>query len=537
MSAEVDIQQLAIVRDDQPATRYIRRRHVVSRYLIPGLLLVGFGSLLAWASRDMIVPARNIWVVPVLASQSAMQTEGTTLFQAAGWIESRPTPIRVAALAPGVVERLLVVEDQQVKAGQPVAELVKQDAQLACDAAAASLALREAEVEEMAAGLAAAKTRLEQPVHLQAVLAEAEASLAEIATQRKNLPFESRRAEAELDFAKNDYQRKLAAGEAVSGRDLNRAKSARDAAQALVEELRNRSESLANQESASIKRRAALARQLELLTDEKRAKDEHVAKCKAAAANAEQARVALAEAKLRLERMTIRAPVDGRVYQLVAYPGSTLTAGMTPAASADASTVVTMYQPNMMQVRVDVRFADVPKVTLGQSVTIRNPALASPIPGKVLFVSSVANIQKNTLQVKVAIDSPASVLKPEMLVDVTFLAPKSADSAADASQELRLYVPRQVIQQGEEGPFVWLADVSDQVSRRTPVTTGSTATGGLIEISGPGLTVASHVIARGYEGLEDGDRIRIAAENSDLPATASPAAEHKPMSRLPHNGE
>jgi RND family efflux transporter MFP subunit len=537
MSAEVDLQQLAIVRDEQPATSKVRRRHLVSRYLAPGVLLVGFGLLLLWASRDMIVPARNVWVVPVLASQSAGQSEGTILFQAAGWIESRPTPIRVAALAPGVVERLLVVEDQEVKAGQPVAELVKQDAQLAYDAAAANLALREAEVEEMNVGLAAAKTRLEQPVHLHAVIGEAEAFLAEIATQRKNLPFETRRAEAELEFAANDYERKLAAGEAVSGRELSKAKSSRDAALALVEELRSRAESLAHQEAALTKRRDALTRQLELLTDEKQAKDEHVAKCKAAAANAEQARVALAEAKLRLERMTVRAPVDGRVYQLVAYPGSTLTAGMGPASSADASTVITMYQPNMMQVRVDVRFADIPKVSLGQSVTIRNPALASPIAGRVLFISSVANIQKNTLQVKVAIDSPASVLKPEMLVDVAFLAPKAAESAADASEELRLYVPQQVIQQGEEGPFVWLADVSDKVARRTPVTTGSAATGGLIEVSGPGINVASRVIARGYEDLGDGDPIRIAADSPAVSAGESPAAEHAPMSRLPRNGE
>jgi RND family efflux transporter MFP subunit len=538
MSPDVDIKQLAIVRDQERATEHVRRRHVVSRYLIPAVLIAGFGLLLAWASRDMLVPPRDVWVVPVLASQSAVQTEGTILFNAAGWIESRPTPIRVAALAPGVVERLLVVEDQEVKAGEPVAEMVKQDAQLAYDAAAANLELREAEVEEMDAGLVATKTRLAQPVHLQAVLGEAEAALAEIVTQRKNLPFETQRAEAQLDFATTDHERKLAAGEgAVSGRDLSKAKSARAAAQALVEELRNRAESLADQEAALTQRRDALAKQLDLLTDEKQAKEEHEAKCKAADARAEQARVALAEAKLRLERMTVRAPVDGRVYQLLAYPGTTLMAGMGLAPNSDASTVITMYQPSMMQVRVDVRFEDIPKVSLGQSVKIRNPALAEPIAGKVLFVSSVANIQKNTLQVKVAIDSPVSVLKPDMLVDVSFLAPKAAATTADASEELRLYVPQQVIQQGEGGPFVWLADVSDQVARRTPVTTGSAATGGLIEVSGAGLSVASRVIARGHENLSDGDHIRIAPDNMTVPATMPAAENHEPMSRLPKGGE
>jgi multidrug efflux pump subunit AcrA (membrane-fusion protein) len=493
--------------------------------VIPGLLIAGFLALVGFASRDMLVPPRDVWVVPVLASQSTMQSEGTPLFQAAGWIESRPTPIRVAALAPGVVDKLLVVEDQQVKAGEPIAELVKQDAQLAYDAAVANLKLRDAEVDEMHVGLVAATIRLEQPVHLEATLG-------------KNLPFETLRAEAELEFAASDYARKSAiqAG-AISGRDVHKAKSAKDAAQATVDELRIRADSLAKQEIA-LKQRDAVARQFELLTSERQFKEEHEAKCRAAEAKAEQARVALAAAKLRLDRMTVRAPADGRVYQLVAFPGTTLTGGMGPVPNADGSTVVTMYQPNMMQVRVDARFEDIPKVSLGQKVQIRNPALAQPIAGKVLFVSSVANIQKNTLQVKVAIDEPASVLKPEMLVDVTFLAPKVADSAATASnttEALKLYLPQQVIQQEGGGSFVWIADVSDKVARRLSVTTGSAATGGLVEVRGDGLTAASRVITRGFDSLADGDRIRIVTEDA-TPTSAQPAGNSQPMSRLPQHG-
>lgn len=535
MSAEVDIKQLAIVRGEDAPVR-VRRRHVVSRYVIPGLLLAGFAALLLWASRDVLIPPRDVWVVPVLASQSSVQTEGTPLFQAAGWIESRPTPIRVAALAPAVVDRLLVVEDQEVKAGEPVAEMVRVDAQLAYDAAVASVELRQAEAEEMKAGLEAAKVRFEQPVHLRAALAEAQASRAEIATQRKNLPFEIRRAEARLEFAAGDYERKQLAAKAVAGRDIIEAKSNRDVAQAMVEELRSRVNSLAKQEEALAQRQNAIAKQLELLSSERQAKEEFEAKCKAADARVEQARVALAEARLRLDRMTVRAPVDGRVYQLVAYPGTTLSGGMGLVPNADGSTVITMYQPNMMQVRVDARFEDIPKVSLGQPVQIRNPALAQPIAGKVLFVSSVANIQKNTLQVKVAIDSPVSVLKPEMLVDVTFLAPKSKNAPPDDSEEMTLYLPQQVIQQGENGTFVWVADVSDKVARRVPVTTGRAANGGLLAIEGKGLTVASRVIARGFDDLSDGDRIRIATEQYSAAPVRS-TSNDEPMDRTPHHGE
>lgn len=528
MSTDVDIKQLAIVRDEMPTPQLRRRRHVVSRYLIPGALLVGFAAVIAWASRDALLPPREVWVVPVVASQSAVQNEGTPMFNAAGWIEPRPTPIRVAALAPGVVERLLVVQDQPVKAGEPVAELVRADAQLAYDAGAASLKLREAELAESQAGLTAATLRFEQPVHLKAALGEAEAALAQIATERTNLPFESRRAAAQLEFAEQDYQNKLAAKGVVTGRAIIEARSTMDAARATVEELDNREASLAKQATALLERRDALRTQLNLLADETKAKDEAQAQLDAAAARVEQARIELAEAQLRLERMTVRAPVDGRVYQLVAYPGTTLTGGMSPVANADASTVVTLYQPESLQVRVDARFEDIPKVSLGQRVEIKNPALPSPLAGTVLFVSSEANIQKNTLQVKVAVDSPPPVFKPEMLVDVTFLAPKAAESVAESTEALRLYLPQQVIQRDDSGSFVWVADQSDGVARKISITPGGAASGSLVEVRGD-ITVASRVISRGFENLVDGARIRVVSEEPEQVADATADTSHQPL--------
>ena len=535
MKAEVDIKQLAIVRD-QPTPRPTRsrRRHLVSRYVIPGTLVAGFLALVVWAARDLISPPQRVWVVPVLATQSTSQSEGTPLFQAAGWIEPRPTPVRVAALAPGVVERLLVVENQEVKSGEPIAELVKEDAQLAQDRALANVKLREAEVADAKATLEAAITRYEQPVHLQAALNEAEGSLAEINTSLKNLPFETRRAEAQLEFAAADYERKQRAQDAVSGRAIQQAKSDRDAAEALVEELRNREASLTMQQTALTARRDALATQLKLLANEKQEKDQSLARFQAAAARVDEARLALAEAKLRLDRMTVRAPIDGRVYQLVAYPGSTLVGGMGPVPNADGSTVVTLYRPDMLQVRADVRFEDIPKVSLGQPVRINNPALPEPISGKVLFVSSEANIQKNTLEVKVALDAPVAVFKPEMLVEVTYLASKPPEDAATADAKTRLYVPQQLILRDDAGSYVWAADQSNGVARRAPVSVGAPAQGGLVEVTG-GLNVGSRIISRGYESLGNGDRIQIVTEDADVVATsASAATARPPLQRLPH---
>src|SRR5690606_19214698 len=128
-------------------------------------------------------------------------------------------------------------------------------------------------------------------------------------------------------------------------------------------------------------------------------------------------------------------------------PGSSVGNMLTQTIGHDGSTVVTMYQPEMLQVRVDVRFEDIPKVSLNQPVQINNPALSQPVTGKVLFISSEADIQKNTLQVKVDIDAANPVLKPEMLVDVTFLAPEPANDAEAEKEETRIYIPRNMIEQ------------------------------------------------------------------------------------------
>ncbi len=519
----VDLRELAIDRSSSGQSAIKNRRHVLTRYVLPLILIFGFLWLVAWASRDIIFPPKSVTVMSVVVMTGEVQKANTPLFKAAGWIEPRPTPIRVAALSPGVVEKLLVVEDQLVKTGDPIAELVKDDAKLVFDRALADLELREAELDEAKATFAAAETRFRQPVHLEAALGEAEASLAQIATRVKNLPFELRRAEADQQAAQSDYDSKLAAKGVVAGVEIDIAKSKAESAKALVEELRDRANSLATELAAKTQRRDALKTQLDLLADEIKAKDGAAAKVNGAAARVEQARVAVAEAKLRLDRMTVRSPIDGRVFRLVGHPGTRIGSGMTQMTGRDGSTIVTLYRPDMLQVRVDVRFEDLPKVKLNQPVEIGNPALSSPLTGEVLFISSEADIQKNTLQVKVAIPNPPAVFKPEMLVDVTFLSQESEDpESMDESQKIatRIFVPERLINRDAGGTFVWLADQSASVARRQAVSVGAPANG-LVEVK-EGLTISSRLITSS-DGLTDGCRIRITGEDPTIGVSHLPS--------------
>ena len=248
--------------------------------------------------------------------------------------------------------------------------------------------------------------------------------------------------------------------------------------------------------------------------DEIKARDAAAAMLKAAQARTNHATIAVAEAKLQLDRMTVTAPVDGRVFHLVAQPGSRIGSGMTQMPGHDGSTIVTLYQPDSLQIRVDVRFDDIPGVSTGQRVEIRNPVASEPMVGTVLFVSSEADIQKNTLEVKVAVPDSEVVLRPDMLMDCTFLASASPERL-EQDAVTQLYLPKQLIQHRENGSFVWVADQSDGVARLTQVEVSERTSNGLVRVT-KGLSITSRVITSSLEGIQDGDRIRVTGEDQSI---------------------
>jgi multidrug efflux pump subunit AcrA (membrane-fusion protein) len=222
--------------------------------------------------------------------------------------------------------------------------------------------------------------------------------------------------------------------------------------------------------------------------------------------------------------MTIHAPIDGRVFELVGHPGTTMAGNMQHGGRFDSSTVITLYQPEWLQVRVDVRFEDLPLVQNGQPVQIRNAALPAPLPGKVLLIGSLANMQKNTQETLVVFDQPPEVLKPQMLMDITFLSPQSKNNPAanQTSTTVRLYVPSQLVQDLGGTPFVWVADQTARVARRVQVELGAGGQSDLVEIR-QGLNRTSRLIATGWETLQDGSRISVLGEApATNPATRAP---------------
>ncbi len=525
MNAHVDLSQLAVER--RPLQQGLRpksqRRQWGTRYVLPGVVLLGFAAVMGWSARDSLLPATRVTATPVMVVRGEVQQAGMPLFNAAGWIEPRPTLVQVTALSEGVVERLLVVEGQEVDVGDPIAKLVEIDAQNALSQANFDLDLRKAELQNSQAALVAAKSTLEFPAALQTAVAEADAMLAKSLAEQKAWPQQLKAAEARLLLSQQDLQAKEKASDSISERQLQRSRSDLNSAQAAVDELKAHKPHLDEEIDALQRKSDALHKQLELKITETRGVADAEANAKAAATRVGQAELAVKTAQLRLDRMTVRAPIHGRILQLTSQPGSRLM-GQTAVGAVEASTVVTMYDPKNLQVRADVRLEDLPRVQSGAAVKISTAALAEPFDGKVLFATSSADVQKNTLQVKIGVDNPPPVIKPEMLVQVTFLAPESAGQAEKASEQLRMFVPKQLID-NDGGAKVWIADQAAGVARLRPITLGREARNGLVEVIG-GLNPADKLLVDGRQQLREGQRISITGEDNSL-GVIEPALKSK----------
>jgi len=490
----------------------------LTRTVLPGGILLGFLGMLGWASRDSLIPVKRVTVVPVIVTRAEEQRAGTPLFQAAGWIEPRPTPILVPALAEGIVAELFVVEGQSVESGQPLARLVDADAKLAVELAQSLAHLAEADVTSARAEWTAAQRRLEHPVHQQAVLSEAEAQLARIQTELARVPSLIEAAQARCLFTQQNLEGKQAAYRALPGRAVQEAQSQHSIAVAELKELETRQPQLEQERAALQKRTRALQSQLELLIDEHRAVATTQAHVAAAEARERQARLQVQAAELRWDRMTIRAPISGRVLAVVARPGARVM-GLDPGGEHRSSTVVTLYDPGQLQVRADVRLEDLPRVLPGQSVQIETAVVKGRLAGQVLQITSQANIQKNTLEVKVSLTSPPAEVRPEMLVTATFLAPTSPEPDPESGTSERMLVPRKLVESTGDRATIWVAGPRGFAQHRT-VSLGTAGTEHLVEVI-EGLTPTDRLIVEGRESLAEGDRVAI-SEDTQLGVSVNP---------------
>ena len=98
-----------------------------------------------------------------------------------------------------------------------------------------------------------------------------------------------------------------------------------------------------------------------------------------------------------------------------------------------------------------------------------------------------------------------------MLVDVTFLAPKQGGSQDASEQELSLLVSENLIFLDGGQSFIWVADQSKGIAKKTEIEVGKRGNDGMVEIVS-GLDIGSRLISGSVDGLEDRDRVKVMGE-------------------------
>ncbi len=364
------------------------KRKWFSRFGLPLAVIVATIALIVAAGWQALRPALEVEAVTVVIR--GVETDDPVkdsaadgrIIQAPGWVEADPFSVYAGSLVEGVVENVLVLEGDRVKKGQPVAELVSDDARIARDAADA--------------GLQVARQRLAsaQATHL--------AMGPEIAA-----------AKARMRSIADEHGRKAALVDAgaVAAGPVARLAISLDAAAADIARLEARRDVLA-------------------------------AEALSAQATIEVAEAKLEAASLALSRTVVRSPIDGIIIERLASPGSVIRFGR----DVHASHIVHLYDPAKLQVRADVPLADAAGVGVGHPAEIIVDVLPNTaFSGEVTRFVHRADLQKNTVEAKIRIDDPADLLKPDMLARVRILQPEATGSGTVRRLVDRVFIPAESI--------------------------------------------------------------------------------------------
>lgn len=498
-----DVDLDALGRKDEPAALEPPPRRPL-RILVPLVLLAGFAAVLASSLGGLFERPVSVTIVrPRAASASGAAPRGTVLFKAAGWVEPEPYPVRVPALTEGVVKEILVLEAEEVTAGQTVATLIDEDATLALALARARHAQAAAAAARAAAEAIAAAESYDAALAVTEALATARATAAGKRAEAEHRAASVEEGRAEVRVAEEELllQQHLRENGAAGPRQVELAEARLAAARSRLAIL-EADLGLARADAVAAEARLARAEgDLRLRTEEKlrlaaaRA-DRDRTEAEEAAARAE---VAIAE--LRLARTRVVSPVAGFVLERRAAPGADL--GMKDADR----TLVTLYDPRALRIRVDVPQGDVARAHGGQEAEIHAEARPGrPYHGHVVRIVELADISKTTLQVHVRVDDGDRLLRPDMLCQVAFLPPpRSAESAAAPGAAAVTLIPARLL---VDGTRVWILDgVTGRATLRA-VTAGGRR-GDDIEIVA-GLTITDRLVDRGRDGLREGSAVTVA---------------------------
>jgi HlyD family secretion protein len=107
----------------------------------------------------------------------------------------------------------------------------------------------------------------------------------------------------------------------------------------------------------------------------------------------------------------------------------------TGTDNPQSAAIASIFDPQQIQAWVDLNQRDSGTVFTGQDVELTTDADPQrPITGVVKQIMPQANLQKNTVQVKITIPDPPADFRPELSVKVVFLPPEESPAGTETAE-------------------------------------------------------------------------------------------------------
>lgn len=188
---------------------------------------------------------------------------------------------------------------------------------------------------------------------------------------------------------------------------------------------------------------------------------------------------------------SVYAEVSGFVNTMNARIGQVFqgVSGITPD--------ITIINSNNLKVITDVPENYISKVGRGSKIEVNVPDINKSFSSTITFVSASINPASRGFNVEAKLPADAS-LKPNQIALVRIL---------DYSAPNAIVVPVNLVQSDEKGKYVFVAssESGSMVARKKAVSIGQVQ-GNMVEIK-TGLAVGEKLIAEGYQGLYDGQKV------------------------------
>ncbi len=387
-------------------------------YLLLGLL-GGVAALWVFAGKE---PPKNPEKIPFKTAQ-VIQGNLVVKISATGVVEPN-FQVEVKSKASGEVLKFKYEEGDRIKKGQLLLQLDKSDEIRSVARSKADLASATAKLNKAKTALLSQETKYQTNLKsAQSQVQEAEATLEE--------------SEDKLKRQEDLFQKKFASREALQG------------AQTAFK---------VNQENL-IQARSSLQAAKDTIYDIEVKKHE----IDLARAEVQRAKIALAEAKERLDETEIFAPISGVLIEKLVEQGQIISSGISNVSGG--TTLANLADLSRLFIIADVDETDIGSIQIGQQVKITADAYPGrTFPGKVQRISPKGQVENSITIFKVKIEIKGkgkSILKPMMSANVDII-----------SKELKsvLYLPREAIRVEKSKKYA--AILVNNEPQEVPVTTG-----------------------------------------------------------------